>query len=125
MKSSRVLCLDIVFLRQSIQIHNLFSLLDPIADLKWYGKVWLKYRTDTTLVQSYFGQLFKAKVEFRAVMNEVNVQCFTKTDSKTETHKLSMQHGHDFTSKLKVWYIGLSVPLHPEHLVLSCHFALQ
>ncbi|KAK7973482.1 hypothetical protein PG988_007616 [Apiospora saccharicola] len=43
---------------------------DPAKEAQWYGEIWLKYPSSQVLTPAYFGYGFKAKCDFRLIMND-------------------------------------------------------
>jgi hypothetical protein len=95
---------------------------DPSADPEWYGEMWIKYPMNQKLLPTYFGYLFKAKADFRVIMNDIALHYFGKSES---TPKLNLQKVKGFHSRLRNWYDKLPEPLTARRIVLPSHLMLQ
>src|ERR1700742_2454938 len=51
---------------------------DPIEYPEWYGEIWIKYPFSQTLSPSFFGEVFRAKCQFRVIMNEYCLTAYSK-----------------------------------------------
>lgn len=96
-----------------------WPLPDPLEDARWYGEIWLKYPLTNNLAPSYFGQVFRARSQFRVIMNEFCQVAFSK-GSKTTLGK-----ANELYARLTSWYDGLRGPLLPKTIVLPGHLQLQ
>jgi hypothetical protein len=96
-----------------------WSLPEPSKDGKWYGEVWVKYPLSHHLLPSYFGQVFRAKSQFRVIMNKFCQAAYSKGAGVT------LNKAYDLLSQLKTWYEGLSGPLLPKAIVLPGQLQLQ
>ena len=96
-----------------------WHLPDPSATAEWYGEIWLKYPLSDCLVPSYFGQIFKARSQFRVIMNEACQATYLKDEEMT------LNKAAGFLSQLQGWYDRLPGTLQPRYIVLPGHFQLQ
>lgn len=96
-----------------------WRLPDPSNDAQWYGEVWVKYPLSHRLFPSYFGQVLRARSQFRLIMNEC-CQVAYSVGSDTTLGK-----AYELLSRLKSWYDSLSGPLLPKTIVLPGHLQLQ
>ena len=96
-----------------------WQLPDPSQDTSFYGEVWVQYPLSDCLLPSGFGQVFKAKSEFRVIMNEF-CQIAYSNDSVVTFDK-----AYKLLSQLQSWFDGLPDPLLPKRIVLPAHLQLQ
>ncbi|KAM0250878.1 hypothetical protein ACHAQJ_008456 [Trichoderma viride] len=92
---------------------------DPSQNAHWYGEVWLKYPLGRSLLPSHFGQVFKAKSQFRAIMNEFCQAAYS------EGSKVTLDKANELHLKLRSWYDSLPTPLLPKTIVLPGHLQLH
>ena len=92
---------------------------DPSVDAYWYGEIWLKYPLNQSIMPSYFGQVFRAKCQFRIVMNEF---C---QDAYSEGSAMTIDRANELYSQLRSRYHALPAPLLPKTIVLPGHLQLQ
>ncbi|KAK2604444.1 hypothetical protein N8I77_007374 [Diaporthe amygdali] len=95
------------------------ALPDPSQDAEWYGEIWVNYPANQNLSPSYFGQIFKARSEFRVIMNEACHAAYTKGS------KMTLDKAGELYSWLRNWYDGLPGPLLPRAIVLPGHLQLH
>ncbi|KAJ0108572.1 hypothetical protein J7T55_015006 [Diaporthe amygdali] len=92
---------------------------DPSEDAEWYGEIWVNYPANQNLSPSYFGQIFKARSEFRVIMNEACHIAYTKGP------KMTLDKAGELCSRLRSWHDGLPGPLLPKAIVLPGHLQLH
>lgn len=92
---------------------------EPEQDPSFYGEIWLRYGGSQTLTEMHFGHLFKAKCEFRIIMQRFCSTAFAKGV------EVELDHAYELYSQLKYWYNSLPAPLQPRRIVLPCHLQLQ
>ncbi|EFY90076.1 C6 transcription factor, putative [Metarhizium acridum CQMa 102] len=71
-----------------------WPLPDPSKETGFYGEVWVKYPLSHNLSPSYFGQVFKARSEFRIIMNEYCQAAFSE-GSQTLVRLYYLRHGFE------------------------------
>ena len=96
-----------------------WPLPDPSEDVQWYGEIWVKYPIAHSLVPSYFGQVFRARCQFRVIMNEFCHLAYSNGSSVT------FDKANELHSQLRGWYDGLPLKLLPKSIVLPGHLQLQ
>lgn len=96
-----------------------WPLPDSLKDAKWYGEIWLKYPMTHILVPSYFGQVFRARCQFRVIMNAF---CHLAYASGS---RVTFDKANELYSRLQGWYNDLPVKLRPNAIVLPGHLQLQ
>src|ERR1700743_1060428 len=96
-----------------------WPLPDPLKEAEWYGEIWVKYPLSNHILPSYFGQVFKARSQFRVIMNEACQAAYLKDAGMT------LSKATDFLSRLQGWYDRLPSPLQPRFIVLPGHLQLQ
>lgn len=92
---------------------------DPGQNPNWYSEVWHKYPQSTSLHPMHFGAVFKAKSDFRVILNDI---------SRTRIHtggKFTAEQVHDYGQRMKTWYNYLPKILSPKHIALPAHLMLQ
>ncbi|KAK8070395.1 hypothetical protein PG997_010598 [Apiospora hydei] len=94
---------------------------DPLKDAQWYGEIWLKYPASQVLSPAYFGYGFKAKCDFRLIMNEFCHAAYSTGSGGS----VSLDEANKLRARLLEWYHGLSRPLLPETIVLPAHLQLH
>lgn len=92
---------------------------DPSENAEWYGEIWVNYPANQNLSPSYFGHMFKARSQFRVIMNEACHIAYTKGS------KMTLEQADGLYSRLRTWYKGLPGPLQPKTIVLPGHLQLQ
>ena len=92
---------------------------DPDEDSQWYGEIWVKYPLSSALLPSYFGHVFRARCQFRRIMNEFCQVAYSKSSVVT------LDQAAELYSQLKVWFGGLPRPLLPRMIALPGHLQLQ
>ncbi|KAF5596564.1 nitrate assimilation regulatory nirA [Fusarium pseudocircinatum] len=89
---------------------------DPDRDPGWFGEIWLKYPSSSTLVPLKIGLVFKAKMTFRVVLNEAMLEV-----GKDSTDSYLRQDGGrkiiEITERLDTWYKSMPEPLSPMKIV--------
>ncbi|KXJ86060.1 putative C6 transcription factor [Microdochium bolleyi] len=96
-----------------------WPLPDPASDLAWYGEFWVKYPLRHSLTPASFGQVFRARSQFRVIMNDYSQAACSPTSKPT--------HGeaNQFRARLDSWFAGLPKPLLPRFIVLPGHLQLH
>lgn len=92
---------------------------NPVEDPLFYGEIWLKYTGSKSLSPLHFGHLFKAKCEFRIIMQRFCSRAFAKGV------EVELDQAYQLYSQLKYWYNHLPEPLQPRNIVLPAHLQLQ
>ncbi|KAI1842379.1 hypothetical protein JX266_011420 [Neoarthrinium moseri] len=92
---------------------------DPSEDEQWYGETWVRYPLNQTLSPSYFGQVFRAKCQFRIIMNEFCHLAYSKGSNVT------LSKANKLLSRLRGWYNDLPHPLRAKTIVLPNHLQLH
>lgn len=96
---------------------------DPIRSAQWYGELWLQYPACQTLVSAHFGLLFKAKCEFRIIMNDLAQTLFG--GSGPVQKRLTLEEASGFLNRFKEWENDLPPALSSSRLVLPAQLTLQ
>lgn len=96
-----------------------WPLPDPLEDAQWYGDIWVKYPLVQRRLSSHFGYMFKARSEFRVIMNDACQAAYSKNSEMT------LPKANELLSRLKGWYDGLPNPLLPKSIVLPSQLQLQ
>ena len=96
-----------------------WHLPDPSKEAEWYGEIWVKYPLSNRLLPSYFGQVFRARSQFRVIMNEACQAAYSKGS------EIILGKANELLKQLKGWYDDLSGPLLPKTIVLPGHLQLQ
>lgn len=99
----------------------IYPLPDPSESALWYGEVWLKYPLSHSLVPSNFGQMYKAKSQFRVIMNEFCQTAYIKGQDS----KVTLELANELLYKLKSWFDALSGSLLPKTIALPGQLQLQ
>lgn len=99
----------------------IYPLPDPSQNALWYGEVWLKYPLSHSLIPSNFGQMYKAKSQFRVIMNEFCQAAYMK---KTES-MMTLRIADELVHKLQDWFNGLPASLLPKTIALPGQLQLQ
>ncbi|KAK7946049.1 uncharacterized protein PG986_010370 [Apiospora aurea] len=94
---------------------------DPLKDAQWYGEIWLKYPASQVLTPAYFGYGFKAKCDFRLIMNKFCHAAYSTGSGGS----VSLDEANKLRARLLKWYHGLPRPLLPETIVLPAHLQLH
>ena len=111
----------------SFMIHPLLDqppiapLPDPSEDAKWYGDIWIKYPLNQSLIPTSFGHVFRAKCQFRIIMNEFCQAAYAEGTGPAVT----LDQANALHSKLRGWYDGLPGPLQAKVIALPGHLQLQ
>lgn len=97
---------------------------DPDRDPDWFGEIWLKYPSSSTLVPLQVGLVFKAKMSFSVVLNEIMLE--TQEDS---TDSYLFQNGGktilEILERLDTWYKSMPEPLSPTKIVTPSQLKIQ
>lgn len=96
-----------------------WKLPDPSKDPSFYGEVWLKYPLGKNLSPSYFGQIFRAKSQFRLIMHDFAMAAYT------EGSQVTVDKAYELHQRLLRWYEALPAQLQPRTIVLPAHLQLQ
>lgn len=96
-----------------------WDLPDPMVDAQWYGEIWLKYPLSYSLCPLYFGHSFRARCEFRIIMNEFCHTAYSKVSEVT------LDEANAFYRRLRSWYNNLAEPLLPQTIVFPGQLQLQ
>ena len=100
------------------------SLPSPAENPAWYGELYLKYPVSQQLYPVKFGEIFKAKAEFRVILNELGLRLFAHQNAAADD-RLSNRDASEFCSRFKRWYQALPESLSPRKVVLPGHLTLQ
>ncbi|CVK88335.1 related to nitrate assimilation regulatory protein nirA [Fusarium proliferatum] len=97
---------------------------DPEHDPHWYGEIWLKYPSSSTLVPLRIGLVFKAKMSFSVLLNEAMLEV-----DKDSTDSYLFQNGGksivEITERLDAWYKSMPEPLSPTKIVSPSQLKLH
>lgn len=96
-----------------------WPLPDPSIDAQFYGEVWVKYPLTHSLLPSYFGHVFRARSQFRVIMNEFCQVAFSQYS------EINLGKAIELRARLQDWYDGLAGPLLSTTIVLPGHLQLQ
>lgn len=96
-----------------------WALPDPTRNSQWYGEIWIKYPLNNGPSPSYFSHIFRARCQFRIIMNEICDAAYS------EGSGITLDKAHRFRERLESWYKNLPVPLQPRTIVLPGHLQLQ
>lgn len=95
----------------------------PLSDAsdatQWYGDIWTKYPLEHGLSPSYIGHVFRARCQFRVIMNEFCRAAYTPSLA------LAFDDIYSFRERLRSWYDSLPAILQPRAIVLPGHLQLQ
>jgi len=75
------------------------------------------------LYSTQFGSVFKAKADFRVILNELGLRLFP--GQKSPADRLSDEEIAGFYSRFEGWYQELPESLSPHKAVLPAHLKLQ
>lgn len=92
---------------------------DPSKDAQWYGEIWVQYPLNQSRSPLHFGQVFRARCQFRIIMNEYCRIAYS------EGPGLTFEKANELCTRLRSWYDGLPGPLLPKTIVLPGHLQLQ
>ncbi|KAF9763172.1 hypothetical protein IL306_003225, partial [Fusarium sp. DS 682] len=97
---------------------------DPDRDPDWFGEIWLKYPSSSTLVPLRTGLVFKAKINFSIALNEAMLQV-----QKDSSDDYLIQNGAtkiiEVSKRLDTWYRALPEPLSPTNIVSPSQLKIQ
>ncbi|KAI5465269.1 hypothetical protein BGZ63DRAFT_436822 [Mariannaea sp. PMI_226] len=96
-----------------------WHLPDPTENAPWYGEIWVKYPLSHRLFPSYFGQVLKARSQFRVIMNEFCQAAYS------EDSEINLNKAYELLSRLETWFQRLPGPLQPKTIVLPGHLQLH
>ncbi|KAF5229279.1 hypothetical protein FANTH_14269 [Fusarium anthophilum] len=89
---------------------------DPDRDPDWFGEIWLKYPSSSTLAPLNIGLVFEAKMNFSVVLNEAMLEI-----QEDSTDSYLLQNGGkkiiEITKRLDAWYKSMPEPLSPTKIV--------
>ncbi|RKK87439.1 hypothetical protein BFJ68_g3192 [Fusarium oxysporum] len=89
---------------------------DPDRDPEWFGEIWLKYPSSSTLVPLRLGLLFKAKMRFSVVLNEAMLEV-----EKDSTDSYLFRNGATriikIAERMDTWCKAMPEPLSPTQIV--------
>jgi len=91
----------------------------PSTDAEWYGETWVKYPLNQHLSPLYFGHVFRARSQFRIIMND-----FCQT-AYGEGSSVTLSKATELRLRLGKWFEELPTPLQPRAIVLPGHMQLQ
>ncbi|KAH8127124.1 hypothetical protein LI328DRAFT_141615 [Trichoderma asperelloides] len=97
----------------------IYPLPNPSENVLWYGEVWLNYPLSHSLVPSNFGQMYKAKSQFRIIMNDF---CHT---AYSEDSEVTVEKANELLFKLQNWFNNLPEPLAPKKIALPGQLQLH
>jgi len=92
---------------------------DASENGRFYGEIWVKYPLAQSLVPSHFGHVFKARCQFRVIMNDFCRAAHSKGSA------LTLEKADELHSRLRGWYDGLPAPLLAKNIALPGHLQLQ
>ena len=92
---------------------------DPMKNSQWYGEVMLQYPLVNHLLPTNFGHVFKARCEFRVIMNTYCRMAYSTGPP------MSLSGAQKLHSSLRAWYDELPACLSPKAIVLPHHLQLQ
>src|SRR6478735_171207 len=97
---------------------------DPDRDPEWFGEIWLKYPSSSTLVPLRLGLVFKAKMSFSVVLNEAMLQV-----EKDSTDSYLFRNGATriikIAERMDTWYKAMPEPLSPTQIVSPSQLKIQ
>ncbi|RTE81585.1 hypothetical protein BHE90_003910 [Fusarium euwallaceae] len=96
-----------------------WALPNPTMSARWYGEIWIKYPLNNGLSPSYFSHIFRARCQFRIIMNEICDAAYSEGSS------ITLDKAHGFRERLASWYRSLPGPLQPRTIVLPGHLQLH
>jgi hypothetical protein len=85
-----------------------WSFPDPSESTQWYGEVWVNYPLSHRLSPLYFGQVFRARSQFRVIMNEFCRKAWSKDSAVT------IEKANELHSQLSRWYNGYGFRTRPK-----------
>lgn len=97
----------------------LWTLPDPEQDPSWYGEIRVKYPLNHGLSSMHMGEVFRAKSQFRIIMNEFCIAAYS------DYSKVDINLAYYFRERLEDWYNGLPESLTPKKIVLPGQLQLQ
>jgi hypothetical protein len=108
---------------------------DPEENPAWYGEFWIKYPLNQTLYPMYYGQVFKARSEFCAIVNRISLGLFDREGKEgkeceegEEVGKAaqpSLKNVVGFIGDFTAWYVSLPEPLTAKRIVFPSQISLQ
>ena len=96
-----------------------FLLPDPIEDPSWYGELWLQYPLGAQRIPSHFGQMLRARSQFRVIMNEACQARFS------DSSDIDWKKATVLLAELHSWFAQLPESLQARYIVLPSHLQLQ
>jgi hypothetical protein len=97
------------------------TLPDPTIDLDWYGEIWFQYPMSADRLPLNFGQEFRAKAQFRIIMNEFSLAAFSDANKPA----ITLAKANELYVQLRRWWERLPESLAPKNIVLPGHLQLQ
>jgi hypothetical protein len=98
------------------------DLPDPTNDPDFYGEVWIRYPQDKRSFPIYFGQVFKACIRLRIILNEIATALFSDDQVKKS---LTTDEANGFAHQLQVWFTALPAVISPTAIVLPNQLKVQ
>jgi hypothetical protein len=95
---------------------------DPISHPEWYGELWLRYPGSSTPTSAYFGTLFKAKCDFRVILNDLCLKLFP---GAPDHRGLTMKEAVAFRRRFGQWESRLPSALSATRIVFPAQLVLQ
>lgn len=93
------------------------ALADISVDRAWYGKIWVKYPLDNTLMPTRFGHVIHATVELRYILhNFANIFFGTQTQGQP-VGTASLEQLLHFRTQINHWFHSLPDPLTTDNIV--------
>ncbi|KAF4495394.1 nitrate assimilation regulatory nirA [Fusarium agapanthi] len=92
------------------------SLPDPDRDPDWFGEIWLKYPSSSTLVPLRIGLVFKAKMSFSVVLNEAMLEV-----QKDSSDSYLFQNGEPLSPTKIVSPSQLKLHLHYCYIIIQLY----
>jgi len=95
------------------------TLPDPSTDPAWFGELWHRYPSSSTVLSTQFPQFFKAKSAYIVILNAIGSRSFGNESG------LSIDETRTYARRLLRWFELLPMVLSPKHIVLPAHFLLH
>ncbi|KAF5716657.1 NirA-like nitrate assimilation regulatory protein [Fusarium globosum] len=93
-----------------------WSLFHWQCDPEWYGEIWLKYPSSSTMVPLRIGLVFKAKMNFSVVLNKAMLEV-----SKDSTDSHLLQNGETLSPTKIVSPSQLKLHLHYCYVIIQLY----
>jgi hypothetical protein len=94
---------------------------DPAVQPDWYGEVWIRYPMSQSRLPSLFGHEFRAKAQFRIIMNDFSLAAY----SGVKKPAITLAKAYGLYTQLRRWWDGLPDVLTARNVVLPGHLQLQ